>query len=317
MESSTDDQSRKSHQMTFEDFPMCISSQELEVGPLLSGSQDGRTIGQSAPAPVPVNHFPQRASKRRKPTKDISGRLCSGSSKSQELTFGLANRLLQRLGMGGLMEYAEIWKERITPSGRSYLEHTASARRTSDRDSTGWPTPASQNADGGPNPLGNTGEHFTLQTAAGMAGWPSPKTPTGGACPDGADHGGKRPRQTPQHVEKLVGWNTPRATDGTNGGPNQAGALPADAAMTGLATPTTRDWKDGHQADAPTNALLGRQVWGVSGEISESSTVSTESRGVLDAAFSRWLMGFPVEWDLASPNFQAWSDVQDLIESGG
>jgi hypothetical protein len=34
------------------------------------------------------------------------------------------------------------------------------------------------------------------------------------------------------------GWNTPRATDGKNGGPNQAGgALPADAAMAGWPTP--------------------------------------------------------------------------------
>jgi hypothetical protein len=42
----------------------------------------------------------------------------------------------------------------------------------------------------------------------------------------------------------MGGWNTPRATDGSNGGPNQAGgALPADAALAGWPT-TTRDWKD-------------------------------------------------------------------------
>lgn len=41
------------------------------------------------------------------------------------------------------------------------------------------------------------------------------------------------------------GWNTPRATDGTNGGPNQAGgALSADAALTGWATASARGWKD-------------------------------------------------------------------------
>lgn len=41
------------------------------------------------------------------------------------------------------------------------------------------------------------------------------------------------------------GWNTQRATDGTNGGPNQAnGALPADAAMASWPTPATRDFKD-------------------------------------------------------------------------
>ncbi len=41
------------------------------------------------------------------------------------------------------------------------------------------------------------------------------------------------------------GWNTPRSTDGSNGGPNQAGgALPADAAMAGWVTPSSIDWKD-------------------------------------------------------------------------
>jgi hypothetical protein len=62
----------------------------------------------------------------------------------------------------------------------------------------------------------------------------------------------------------LAGWNTPRATDGENGGPNQAGgALPADAAeLAGWATPACRDAKDGacETADVPVNALLGRQA---------------------------------------------------------
>lgn len=60
------------------------------------------------------------------------------------------------------------------------------------------------------------------------------------------------------------GWNTPRATDGENGGPNQAGgALPADAALTGWPTATTRDHKDGGNPDVnvPLNALLGRVAW--------------------------------------------------------
>ena len=61
-----------------------------------------------------------------------------------------------------------------------------------------------------------------------------------------------------------VGYNTPRGTDGANGGPNQAGgALPADAALTGWPTATTRDWKDGGnpEVNVPLNALLGRVTW--------------------------------------------------------
>jgi len=60
------------------------------------------------------------------------------------------------------------------------------------------------------------------------------------------------------------GWNMPRATDGSNGGSGQTGgALPADAALAGWPTATTRDWKDGGNPDVnvPLNALLGRTVW--------------------------------------------------------
>lgn len=46
------------------------------------------------------------------------------------------------------------------------------------------------------------------------------------------------------------GWNTPRATDGSNGGPNQAnGALAADAAMTGWPNSTARDHFPAHSEE--------------------------------------------------------------------
>ena len=50
---------------------------------------------------------------------------------------------------------------------------------------------------------------------------------------------GKEPISEPSPTN---GWNTPRATDGSNGGPNQAGgALPADAALAGWPTCTATD----------------------------------------------------------------------------
>jgi len=81
----------------------------------------------------------------------------------------------------------------------------------------------------------------------------------------------------------LAGWN--------NGGPNQVGgALPADAATTS-------------------------QVHGL---ITESSNAATARRGVLDAAFSRWLMGFPQSgmtqgWDTCSPGWESWVTVQRIL----
>jgi len=107
--------------------------------------------------------------------------------------------------------YKLTWKVRVTPQGRSILALRASARPTSDSGSggplKGWPTPmAGTPAQNGNNPAGNN--------------------------------------DSSRKTVELASWNTPRATDGSNGEPGQTGgALPADAALAGWVT-TTRDWKD-------------------------------------------------------------------------
>jgi len=259
------------------------SSPALVAGRSLFNLQDGPPIAGLEPVVVPASPSAKRGSKRAKKIPATSGPKCSGSSASQALMSGLSNRLRALFGMDGSMEYSQTWKEKVTPAGRSYWEHTASARRTSVSESGaslfGWPSPAAQNAEAGPNPAGNTGEHFTLQTAAVLAGWPTTSTSddkgskpppskedrafpsklnqavvlTGWVTPTSMDsnRGGLPPRPTDTGVPltqqvALCGWNTPRATDGSNGGPNQAGgALSADAAQAGgWARPSARDWKD-------------------------------------------------------------------------
>jgi hypothetical protein len=349
MESLIVDQSPKCQPMTFEDIPNVTGSQESAAGVSHCSSPGGQVNDQSGPGQRPVSRSVQRASKKPKKTNVTCGLKCSGSSESASLTQSLANRLRQQLATVGSMEYQTTWKQKVTPSGRSYWEQVLSPRRTNDQDCGGWPSPAAQNADGGVNPNGNTGEHFTLQTAAQLTAWPSPTSlsfneshqpgnnrsmnATVELVPWGTPTSHERtfePRQVDHGIQlanqaQLTPWNTPRATDGSHGGPNQAGgALPSDAALTAWATPSTRDHKDtpgmettGINPDGSERTRLDqlpRQAHGVS---IESLTVSTGSRGVLDAAFSRWLMGFPATWDEASPKYQSWCEVQERIALGG
>jgi hypothetical protein len=95
----------------------------------------------------------------------------------------------------------------------------------------------------------------------------------------------------------------------------------------GWATPSIRDWKDTPgMATAGTNPdgsersrldQLPRQAAQALGPTSSSSPAGTKNRGALDPAFARWLMGFPVAWDEASPGWREWQRAQAAIASGG
>ena len=139
----------------------------------------------------------------------------------------------------------------------------------------GWPTPNASNGSGGGQAAraGNPERSNELNDFAMLAGWPTPEamdwksgeasqetldqnarplseiailsgwgTPTAQAARHGTVSASEMERDPGNLYNQvhLTGWNTPRATDGSNGGPNQAnGALSADAAMCGWATPNT------------------------------------------------------------------------------
>ena len=249
MEKLTEDQLPKCKQMTFWDSHSAIFLPESEAGHLLCSSQAGDRIDQSGQALVPASRSVKRGNGKPKKTKDTSGQKCSDSSESVSLTQCLASRLRQRLDMVGSMEYRTTWKQKVTPSGRLYWEHSASAHRTSEADCIGWVSPTAT---------------------------------------DGSHERTFEPRQVDQGIQlanqaQLTGWMSPNTVDAAGGNRN-----------------------------GPGQKQLCHQVHGL---ITESSNAQTANRGVLDAAFSRWLMGFPATWDEASPSYQSWLDVQEAIVS--
>ena len=146
---------------------------------------------------------------------------------------------------------------------------------------------------------------------------------------------GKKRQAGLEHVARLTGWATPRATDakcGTEYTPNCEGKdLAKDASLCGWATPRAEDaesagmrhsrgvadtltaqagqglplagWSTPDTVpDAPcmgSNATKTTQGLGnqARGVLATSCPAGTGKRGVLRPGHSRWLMGYPAAWD--------------------
>ena len=112
----------------------------------------------------------------------------------------------------------------------------------------------------------------------GCGGWPTPRTVTGGA-------------ESTERKQELG-----RTTSG-------GGDLQSVAIMAGWGTPSSRDWKDSgpaYEANpemVEVGSRLPRQAMLTRGAIT-GYPAPTEKRGVLNPALPRWLMGFPIAWDL-------------------
>lgn len=126
---------------TSEDIPNAISSQESAVGLTRSVSLAGPTTDLFGQEVAPASPSPRPADKAALLTIGISGLSGMGSSASIALASSLESRLKRLLNSAGSIVFSQTWKRKITPAGRRYWAHTASARRTSDSDFTGWPTP--------------------------------------------------------------------------------------------------------------------------------------------------------------------------------
>jgi hypothetical protein len=233
----------------------------------------------SGPAPVPVSRFRAQDSAKAMPINDTSGPLFTASSPSAALQLSLESRLRAQLGVNGSPEYALIWRQQDMPSGPPICALRASARRTSGRDYSGWPSPSE--GDRGRLAIRTYGRgwgNFALDGAAQLAGWPTPNAmpPNRGGLQSDPVKALERRRQghmlNLDDAATLAGWVTPTAHDVSGRSQNQKA-------------------KHGTKHGC---AELANQVPGV---VPSGSPASTEKRGALNPAFSRWLMGYPPEWD--------------------
>lgn len=104
------------------------------------------------------------------------------------------------------------------------------------------------------------------------------------------------------------GWPTPCSQDGPKGGPGQgADRLPAAVRLVGWATPAARDYRSDRSQMSSEDLYgskgqpLARQVLYTLGETSNGSTSQTAPDGLLNQAFSLWLLGIPDEWLTFAP----------------
>lgn len=303
------DQSQTSNPPTCGDIPSVISSAESQDGAVLLNSRDGLQLDLFGREVAPVRATPSQARAGASLMRETYGHIFTGSSGSADLTQSLASRLRERLATVGSTVYAETWKKKVTPLGRSYWAHTASTPRTSGKGSTGWPTPQT-NEPGGPDrpsreATGRTTEYLGRTVEKQLAGWPTPKE---------QNSRGTTPKKDGlwDKARLVAGWATPRSGKVTEEdlekwqarherGKVATMPLALQAQMSGWSTPRTTDATGGAAQTRVENfagpAQLREQVERVaSGTTQSSSRAGTEKRGSLNPLFSLWLMGFPTEW---------------------
>ena len=281
---------------TLRDTTGRISSQESQSGTTPLIRPDGGT-GPCGQEVAPANLSARRAKEAGLLTSGTYGLPSSISSASAALSMSLANKLRVKTDLLGSTLFNLTLKERVTPAGRSIPALRASARRISDKDCTGWPTPQCSDV--------NKSRTSDPQSYSERC-WNRKKEGSNLAI----------------SAQYLTSWPTPKSTDGPKGNRSAEGAwrefqrggqtdVPLVAQLASWPTPTTRDYKDGaSDGTAPENALLGRAAWNcktdqparltATGKMLTGSSAGMGNGGQLNPSLSRWMMGLPLAWDICA-----------------